>query len=664
MVDSLDLLRLIESLGLPAAISPAAARADLDRDGAVTAKDLALLTNSFGSPAGVVPASDSSEWILCDWCGTGIERWIRPGERCPGRGECQRPNIDDPGDEIDPDDLGDGSPPPNDPDNRPPPGCCLSPPPPDNPPPACAFDITGPKFIGILGEATFSAGAGDVVWKILSGSQFIDPDNSDLADGAVSTNQSIRLTALADPGAVTIEARVTVDGQECVRTHALTIGTIKLKSVTFGGPRHNITQDTGQAYPSTDHWLDDDLDGNATNMDGDRRIPIAYTRGATVVIDEVRFAVEPPDADLGDVPIRGAGPDGQFFEATASMQGGELVATALTATQPLPNTVRFYNPYTIGWALALDNAGEVLTLIGMSDNRVYVTLNDPEPVEPLLGGAGALLYESVIDVAVRNTDGLTDLTSIILGIYNDFTDRSVARKAMDGFNKPDGEVLQYWAPAGNPINGDITAVCQSMSTMLDPDFPNDPRLQSIGTCTAWADFLKNTLVVHGVPTVKRLVVRSAYANGNALLLVKNWQFNGQGSLAPYCPDTPFIGPYDPSIVSEAPFVQFNELTDLPGVPGQNNANPPARFNLHWIVGLGGQVSPDGIWITGALFDPSYGTGPFTHIGWENASIAGHAFNCAVPPDADLPAELVNLGSVLGSRIDIPGFIETRFTDRN
>ena len=399
-------------------------------------------------------------------------------------------------------------------------------------------------------------------------------------------------------------------------------------------------------------------------MDGDRRIPIAYTRGATVVIDEVRFAVDPPDADLGDVPIRGVGPDDQMFEATATMQGGELVATALTATQPLPNTVRFYNPYTIAWQLALDEAGEVFTPNGASDNRVYVTLNDPEPVTPLIGGAGALLYETVIDVAVRNADGLADMSSIILGIYNDFTDRSVARKAMDGFNKPGGEVLQYWAPADDPINGAIGTFCQGMGTMLDPSEPSG--IENIGTCTAWADFLKNVLVVHGVPTVSRLRAHSVHENERAFLLVRNWQFNELGSLAPYCPELPFVGPYNihSTDKNESILSGLNELVDLPGAPGQNNSDPPAVFNLHWIVGIGGTLSPGGIWTTGVLLDPSYGTGPFTHAGWEDASIGGHTFFCDVPPDAALPAELVNLGSVLGSRIDNPGVIETRFTDSN
>ena len=106
------------------------------------------------------------------------------------------------------------------PRQRPPPPPSTPPP----PPPPCAFEITGPKFIGILGGATFSAAAGgDVEWKILAGSQFIDPDNTIPFPDGVSSNAAISLKARNTPGTITIEARFTVEGAECVRMHTLNV---------------------------------------------------------------------------------------------------------------------------------------------------------------------------------------------------------------------------------------------------------------------------------------------------------------------------------------------------------------------------------------------------------------------------------------------------------
>lgn len=537
---------------------------------------------------------------------------------------------------------------------------------PDGDPPPCAFTITGPTFIGVLGSATFSvapdpdaAAIASVEWTLSTGGPLLDPGASTMLP---ATQDMIALTALDSPGVISITATVTTtDGQTCSRGHSITVGTIMLKSVTFGGQRHQITQDTGVVYPSTQHWLDDDLDGDVADA-GDRRIPIAYTRGATVEITDIRFAIEPAGADLGDILLKGVGPDGQAFEGMAAVLGGEIVVSGpLVASQPLPDRVLFYNPYSIHWSIATDAAGEVFEPVGMSDNRVYVTLNDPQ---------ASPLFETVIDIAVRNADGLFDIESVVAAVYSDFTDRSVARKALDGLNVPDGAVMQYWADTGSQLLGAIEGQCQPMATMIDPNAPtNPPGIENVGTCTAWAELLANALAAHSVPNVTRLVVDSVYplagfhnVGKGATLLVHNWQFSQPGTLAPYCSEYHFIGPYD---LRTAPALTvFNEAIDLFGSPGQGGVgDPPAEFNLHWIIGRGGAIV-GGQWTGVALYDPSYGTGPFSsHIAWEAASCAGHALGCFLPLDAYLPTELMNAnqGFVRGSRTDDPELIETQVT---
>ncbi len=60
------------------------------------------------------------------------------------------------------------------------------------------------------------------------------------------------------------------------------------------------------------------------------------------------------------------------------------------------------------------------------------------------------------------------------------------------------------------------------------------------------------------------------------------------------------------------------MTDQPGIPGQNNPNPPGSFENHFIVLFNNQY-----------YDPSYGDGPYggqtldiAHAAWEDASIDG------------------------------------------
>lgn len=159
----------------------------------------------------------------------------------------------------------------------------------------------------------------------------------------------------------------------------------------------------------------------------------------------------------------------------------------------------FFNPFSIHWYIAFDPDGEILESVGMSNNRVYVTLNDPQ---------ASPLFETVLDIAVRNADGLFDTESVVASIYSDFTDRSVARKAMDGMNVEDGAVMQYWANEPSELLNMISDLCQPMTTMISPELPEGkPALQHIGTCVAWSQLLRAAWMAHGITDAVILEVR-------------------------------------------------------------------------------------------------------------------------------------------------------------
>jgi hypothetical protein len=156
----------------------------------------------------------------------------------------------------------------------------------------------------------------------------------------------------------------------------------------------------------------------------------------------------------------------------------------------------------------------------------------------------------------------------------------------------DGTQLRYWA------GGRATAV-------------NTQQLlaHANGQCGSWAYFLRDIMLAQGITDVKRVHVFNIDEPVNAAgcpispdglpaktwILVKNWRFG--------TPTSPATKPY---------IYRSTDVTELRGVPGQGNDDPPSEFRNHYIVRLKGQY-----------YDPSYGTGPFaTQNAWENASLDG------------------------------------------
>jgi hypothetical protein len=68
-----------------------------------------------------------------------------------------------------------------------------------------------------------------------------------------------------------------------------------------------------------------------------------------------------------------------------------------------------------------------------------------------------------------------------------------------------------------------------------------------------------------------------------------------------------------------------EFNDAPGVPGQNDPNPPGWFSYDYFYG---QLIADHVIdvYNNMIYDPSYGQKPFASAGaWANNALAGFAY---------------------------------------
>jgi hypothetical protein len=428
---------------------------------------------------------------------------------------------------------------------------------------------------------------------------------------------------------------------------------LALKSVTFDNSL-DIQQDgTVNLYEKTEQWKDNNNNGSAADVGvGDQRFPVAYVRGSQMSISaKIRI----PN---GYVPnkAKATSPDGTV-PFTVDIGAGDINGNTLTTpagTVTLPNTIKFYNPYKIDWYTS-SNGGTTWSLAGRSDNRVYVTLATPETATP---------YESLYDIGARNADGFSEPSVAAFVIwYPDFAKPvipGVKRKAIDGFNKVDGKSMQYW-PIIPDQQAQVPAVqnlCQHLPAMINPSpAAGDP--DSIGTCGAWAELLDQTWKVMGIPGSDYTSVWPRQDRGDTEapdgIMVKNWTFKSPGNF----PNSRFK------------YVLGDHVTEAPGVPGQNNPNPPSWFSDHAVVKLSVAVSPgpngvlnstaggddvvsgnvilvgpnarcdtlkqgDDIQVIpkdgeAVIYDPSYGTSFASEKSWENGSLDGMYKNFAPTP---------------------------------
>jgi hypothetical protein len=373
------------------------------------------------------------------------------------------------------------------------------------------------------------------------------------------------------------------------------IGAVQVAELTFTGDSfHAVAVDCpsgGCSYYQTPHWLDQNLDGDAEDS-GDHKYPVAYIRNTQIGISGLEFGVVPADLELENVPVLGTGPDGMVWEGIGTVSSGVLVVTGtLTSDAPLPNTVVFYDTLDIDWQVALDGAN--FHPSGTTRNPVYVTYADP---------MGQRL-ESYFYISTNAANGQDEEQPVIDAIWDEFADLYVLNAH--------GEVLGYYR--------DI--LCASDCTYYTA---SALVYYTYSQCGGWADLMIQCLRTQGIGGSQFITIEPrtdgtipddcGYTPSPAAgFLVKNYQFTS-GDPGP-CPTYPFRFNDPCSYYGQWP---TPDVTDLPGIPGQDNENPASWFARHFIVKINLQY-----------YDPSYGAGPFTGTteqataAWEWGAIAGY-----------------------------------------
>lgn len=401
------------------------------------------------------------------------------------------------------------------------------------------------------------------------------------------------------------------------------LGCAMVKQFTFtGSDFHAVAIDcpseSSCADYGTPHWLDNNLDGDAEDG-GEHAYPAAYTRDGLVKLTSLRFGVTPSGLDLDDVPVRGFGPDGVVFEATGYTSGSQLIVPGtITAAAALPNTVVYYAAFEIVWEVALD--GVHYYAAGTSYNPMYVTYNDPL-------GAG---LESYFYIGTQAAHGQAAVQDVVDAIWAEFADLEV-------FNVY-GEQLGYYR--GQLCASDCTYY--SADTLV---------YYTNSQCGGWADLLIQCIRTQGISGTQFITIEprgtpflpldcGSWPQPAAGFLVNDYFF--QIGLPGPCPPYPFEFNDPCGYYSAWPQPR---VTDMVGIPGQDNPNPASWFARHFIVKFNGQY-----------YDPSYGAGPFSGtteeatLAWEQGAMAGYFGTAQTSPTR------------LGVRMDVYTARETYFDD--
>lgn len=376
------------------------------------------------------------------------------------------------------------------------------------------------------------------------------------------------------------------DGDRSLSEARLTVVQFQLKQQTFSGAGfHRIRDDFLFTEYAAPHWQDADLNGVP-----ERSFPVSYVRGTPVSLKDLAFGATPAGLPACTVEIEGRGPGDTLFTGSATLAGTDLLVPGpLVASVPLPNAVKYFGAYPIQWSARF--AGSAQAAAGSSANRVYVLLDDP------LGDR----LESYFDIATKAADGESEVQAAFNKLWDEFKDLEVRNVR--------GERMGYYRGI----------LCASDCTVYEA-----PGLitQLNGQCGSWADLLMQTARTLGIdgtefitiePDPKTLPRDCSGLPSDYGFLVKNYSFTPQPGTSG-CANFPlrFNGPCGDPMWPES------EVTDVTGLPGQDEANPASDFSRHFIVKFNLEY-----------FDPSYGAGPFTgtkaqaNLAWEKNGIAAY-----------------------------------------
>jgi hypothetical protein len=334
-------------------------------------------------------------------------------------------------------------------------------------------------------------------------------------------------------------------------TVAVALLPLNLREVGFDGDHyHELTSDDTNTIFAAPQWID--LDGNGDAMDtanGESNYSAAFTRNTSPKV-ESKFIIKDLPDNL-EIKVKATASDGIIFpEKDAQVSGEDVVFPLTESTVALPDEIRYYpktdaaKAFKIEWEIKVEDGG--WGAAGESLHQMYVTLGTP--ITPLR-------QETLFYLGCKNGDGESEMDIARDAMFNEFTNQSVIRL--------DGVQMTYW------VNNQMG--CTDTSDLLT-------RADGNGNCQSWGGLFRDILRTHGIPADR---VRVWPKNNDTSVIVKNWDFTNPPSGPP-----------------NHPYIVGVDATDMPGIAGQGNPNPPGSFNGHWITRSGG-----------FYYDPSYGTPP-------------------------------------------------------
>jgi hypothetical protein len=382
----------------------------------------------------------------------------------------------------------------------------------------------------------------------------------------------------------------------------------KLSEVSFNTVRNVAVDDEpGVFYSHGLQWWDLDGDNAAVTPYVDRRFPLCYYVGDSMVVDEVRItgALSIPPGSA--VWVGGVGPEGRYFGGDwATFEDDYIIGADLACPIDLDNWVRFYNPFEIDWYIEIfpptgRSIGPILA--GISDNRVFVTIGDPVSGD---GQPTSHIWESIAQISCEAADGLGQPQDITDAVNAWFEPRGISRVPVRGYNVVDNEPLKYWKYQSE--TGD-TAL-QLLET-------------GHGRCRQWATlFWLCVKLNNGVgerytinPRASESLPPSQQTGYDTRILVQNIGDDGSSSMNLTMPLCPWRFSSEPPPI---PFASIwsGDFWQAGSIDGQNMTWPnyPAQqiFLDHAVYMSAGKV-----------YDPSYGRKWGSQLEWEKMSLWGY-----------------------------------------
>lgn len=337
--------------------------------------------------------------------------------------------------------------------------------------------------------------------------------------------------------------------------------------------------------------------GGIQNPTGAVNSILCFTRGTAITIT-ADFTVNPAPTDNEVVTVRGRATIGGqrivWEQVGLAVNAGvaNVTSAPMVGNAMIPNRVARYENVVITWEMV--GPDDVTRPLGTSRHRIYAILNNPAaPLAPVAGGAAPPIppvYWTAIHFSCVAASGAQTAAALVTGVCNAL--RASVGTGNGLRRSRDDKRLAYW------IRGYDSAGIFNSAAMLG-------AANGGGRCGAWARFFADTLAIHGVQAAH---MRVDTLNAGESFLVKNATFTGAGAGVP--PWT-HVG----QLAAAA-----NCCSKPAGVAGQGNDTPQSMFQDHAIV-----------LYNGAIYDPSYGLGPFAAAGgltavqrWEAAALDGLA----------------------------------------